>query len=240
MKKQKKQLLYIILISIAFGCQPNEEKNPILEKKDLNRVVLVGGSLISGMENHPFFEYSMVRVFSKEPLSVRNIGWPADDVFGLARSQFGSAQNTRSHWKRPLAEEDGFGFEMLKKNIDETAPTTLIIGYGNEVAFSEKEEDLKLFKSGYIRLLDFVEKKKIKLILLSPTKNEVAFSSLEKCKTRNNWLVKASVFIKEQASQRGHTFIDLYSDLIQDPNHQQHAGNDLRKKVVRQHREDRL
>lgn len=228
MKKQKKQLLYIILISIAFGCQPNEEKNPILEKKDLNRIVLVGGSLISGMENHPFFEYSMVRLFSKEPISVRNIGWPADDVFGLARSQFGSGQNARSIWKPPVAEEgeeeDGFGFEMLKKNIDETAPTTLIIGYGNEVAFSEKEEDLELFKSGYMRLLDFVEKKKIKLILLSPTKNEVAFSSLEKCKTRNNWLGKASVFIKEQASQRGHTFIDLYSELIQDP--KQHLFTD--------------
>ncbi|MFT7161593.1 MAG: putative heme-binding domain-containing protein, partial [Bacteroidia bacterium] len=60
-------------------------------------------------------------------------------------------------------------------------------------------------------------KKKIKLILLSPTKNEVAFSSLGKCTTRNNWLGKASVFIKEQATQRGHTFIDLYSELIQDP-----------------------
>jgi len=222
MKKQKKQLLYIILISIAFGCQPNDEKNAILEKKDLNRIVLVGGSLISGMENHPFFEYSMVRVFSKEPISFRNIGWPADDVFGLARSQFGSAaQKTRSNWEPPVAEEgeeeDGFGFEVLKKNIDETAPTTLIIGYGNEAAFSEKDEDLELFKSGYIRLLDFVEKKKIKLILLSPTKQEVVFNSLEKCNTRNNWLGKASAFIKEQASQRGHTFIDLYSELIQNP-----------------------
>lgn len=210
----KKHLVYIILFSIALGCQPNKGTQTTLQDKDVNRIVLLGGSLISEMDNYGFFEKSMIRAYSDQSISFRNIGWPADDVFGLARSQFGSAQNTKS-WQPPSAEE-GFGSQVLMQHINEANPSTLIIGYGSEVAFSETQDDFELFKSGYIRLLDFAEKKGIKVILLSPTKQEVVFSSLETCSKRNSWLAKANTFIKEQSSQRGYLFIDLFNNLIED------------------------
>ena len=222
----RNHLLYcLLLISLIFSCQSNTKKTAILEAKDAKRIVLVGGSLISNMESYAFFESAVLRHYPPQAVSFRNIGWPADDVYGLARSQFGSAQNTRS-WQPPSAEE-GFGSKVLMQHIEEAAPTTLIIGYGREAAFSEKEEDFALFTSGYKRLLDFAEEKGIKLILLSPPKQEVAYSSSTMVESNNKWLGKAAAFIKEQAESRGHFFIDLYQQLIIDPAQQLYTENGI-------------
>lgn len=216
-------LLYLSLISLLFSCQQNSKKSPILKNKDVKRIVLVGGTLISGMEDYGFFERSLIQHFPPHQVSLRNIGWPADDVYGLARSQFGSAQNTRS-WQPPSAEE-GFGSKVLMQHIEEAAPVTLMIGYGPEVAYAENEEDYTLFTSGYSRLLDFAEAKGIQLILLSPPRQEVVHSPSKETESRNEWLGKASSFIKEQARTRGHHFIDLYNELISEPGQQLYTEN---------------
>ncbi|MDH5399659.1 MAG: hypothetical protein OEX02_16025, partial [Cyclobacteriaceae bacterium] len=249
----KRYLSYtLLLVNLLFGCEqrPIAEMESLLQTTDVKRVVLVGGSLISGMENYGIFERSMMRQFPVGQISFRNVGWPADDVFGLARSQFGSAQNTRS-WKPPSAEE-GFGSKVLMEHIEGAAPTTLIIGYGSEVAFSETEADFELFKSGYRSLLDFAEQaggkpeaKKIKLILLSPPKHELAAvgnaaigrdstlatpptsSGWTAVEGRNDWLAKATRFIEEEAATRGHIFIDLFTQLIEDPGQQIYTENGL-------------
>ena len=237
-------LLTPLLFSLLLGCNQHQtpEKGGLLTTADVKRVVLVGGSLISGMEDHGFFERSMIRHYPVGKISFRNIGWPADDVFGLARSQFGSAQNTMS-WKPPTAEE-GFGSKVLSEHIEAATPTTLIVGYGSEVAFSKEDSEFELFKSGYQRLLDFVEQsgaKNIKLVLLSPPKHEIMLSNrgvkdstatssareLNEVTKRNEWLGKAGSFIKEQAASRGHIFVDLYEQLIEDPREQIYTENGI-------------
>ncbi|SVD78305.1 uncharacterized protein METZ01_LOCUS431159, partial [marine metagenome] len=70
-------------------------KLPVVEVK-VSRVVLLGGNLIHGMEDHGFFETAVTARWPHHDLTFRNIGWPADDVFGTARGEFGSARNTRS------------------------------------------------------------------------------------------------------------------------------------------------
>lgn len=220
---KNKLLSGLLLISLVYSCQQEEGKKSILDHKDVQRIVLVGGSLMAGMEHHAFFETALTTHFSGQAISFRNIGWPADDVYGQARSQFGSAQNTRS-WQPPSAEA-GFGSKVLMQHIEEAAPTTLVIGYGSEAAFAETEEDFTLFTSGYTRLLDFVEGKKMKVILLTPPKQEAIFSTVESRQKQNEWLAKASDFIKEQAAARGHLFIDLYEELIEQPDQQQYTAN---------------
>ena len=162
-----------------------------LSAHDVERIVLVGGTLISGMEQHPYFEYGMLRHFAGQKISFRNIGWPADDGYGLARSQFGSAQNTMS-WQPPTAEE-GFGSRVLIEHIQEAEPTTLMVGYGSEVAFAKDENDFQIFTSGYLRLLDSIDHD-ITLVLMTPSKLEVGKSGAEVTSARNAWLKKASDF----------------------------------------------
>ncbi|PHN01299.1 PVC-type heme-binding CxxCH protein [Flavilitoribacter nigricans] len=220
----KNHILFgLLLTGLFFSCQQSADKNTLLAPEELKKVVLVGGSLISGMEEYGFFERSLTTYFASEDLSFRNIGWPADDVYGKARSQFGSAQNTRS-WAPPSMEA-GFGSKVLVEHIEETAPTTLIIGYGGEAAFVESEADFNLFTSGYIRLLDTVEAKGRKIILLSAPKHEAVYASTETCKKQNEWLGRASDFIREQADTRGHHFVDLYSELITNPDQPQFTDN---------------
>lgn len=200
---------------------PNQSK---LSPQDVQRIVLVGGTLISGMEQHAFFECAMLQHFAGADISFRNIGWAADDVYGLARSQFGSAQNTMS-WQPPSAEE-GFGSQVLKEHIEEAIPTTLIIGYGSEVAFAEDEEDFTLFTSGYRRLLDEVDKG-IKVVLLTPTMLEAARVDSSTTASRNEWLQRASEFIKNEAAERDLICIDLYSQLVTDPSQQKYTRNGI-------------
>ena len=218
-------LLGLLTICLLLACQSNNEESAILENRDVERIALVGGSLISNMENFGFFEHALLTYYHPHPVSLRNIGWAADDVYGVARSQFGSAQNTRS-WQPPSAEQ-GFGSKVLMEHIEKAAPKTLIIGYGGEAAYAKNEEDFELFTSGYERLLDFAEEKKIKLILLSPPKHEQAFSTQVPKDQENAWLAKASTFIKEQAAARGHLFIDLYEDLITAPTQQVYTENGI-------------
>ena len=215
----KNRLLYaslVIIASLTTSCRQNNSENAsLLTGNDLKRIALVGGSLISNMENYGFFELAVLRNFPNQDVSFRNIAWPADDVYGLARSQFGSAQNTRS-WQPPSAEE-GFGSKVLQRHLEEAAPATLIVGYGPEVAYAKQEADFALFTSGYKRLLAFADSMKLKLILLSPPKQEIAFSTMEESEKRNAYLAKAAAFIKEQAEAGKHIFIDLYDQLITDP-----------------------
>ena len=51
-----------------------------LSKGD-SRIVFVGGTLISSMENYGCFETSVIMHMPNRSISFRNIGWPADDVF---------------------------------------------------------------------------------------------------------------------------------------------------------------
>lgn len=219
-------ILFILLFICA--CQSNSENASSLSDQELKRVVLLGGTLMSSMENHAFFESAVLRQFPDKEISFRNIAWPADDVFGLARSQFGSAQNTRS-WQPPTAEE-GFGSKVLMGHIEEAQPTTLFIGYGTETAFFDDEDDFTLFKSGYKRLLDFAESEGIHLILIAPPKHEVrplGDAAMTLVKQRNNWLLKARDFIQEEAESRQHQFVNLYDTLIEDSTINQFTDNGI-------------
>ncbi|GLR18678.1 hypothetical protein GCM10007940_32940 [Portibacter lacus] len=204
-------------------CDNSYVSNGSLSKADVQNISLVGGSLISNMDNHPYFETYLVRYFQTPDFSLRNIGWPADDVFGLARSQFGSAQNTQS-WKPPSAEE-GFGSKVLFEHIKKTNPKTLLIGYGAEAAFYRDEEEMKLFQSGYVRLLDFADSLVNKVILLSPPMHEKKDPLDESYREKNEQLAKVTSFIKGEAESRGYDFIDLNSALITDSSSRKFTTN---------------
>ena len=213
----KNQHLLIALLAMGLLCcngpSPNSNSGAVLNEEEVERVVLLGGTLISGMEQYAFFERAMLQQY--HDISFRNIGWPADDVYGLARSQFGSAQNTRS-WQPPTAEE-GFGSKVMMDHLAEAAPTTLIIGFGAETAYAQNEDELALFKSGYERLLNFSEDLGATLILLTPPKHEIALLDEDILTQQNQWLGKAADFIRTEAESRGHHCIDLYDQLVTDP-----------------------
>ena len=89
---------------------------------------------------------------------------------------------------------------------------------------------MELFKSGYLRLLDYAEEKGIRLVLLSPPRQEAAMESFPFSK--NKWLMTTSDFIQKEAQDRGHIFVDLYEQLVTNPreNNYTHNGVQLNAK----------
>ena len=184
-------------------------KMPVVEVK-VSRVVLLGGNLIHGMEDHGYFEAAVTARWPHHDLTFRNIGWPADDVFGTARGEFGSARNTRS-WKPP-GEEAGFGFTKMRKHIAEANPTTLIVGYGAEVAYADTEAKIKDFEAGYEKLITELEGMGARLVLLTPIPQKKWPSTLPDPTSRNKRLHQAADFILQLAVKRKHLGVNLFAD----------------------------
>ena len=191
------------------------------ESPDNLTIALVGGTLISGMELDGSFESAIYRLFPDHVIAIRNLGWPADDVFGMARSQFGSAQNTRS-WQPPSAEE-GFGSKILTEHILEVNPDILIIGYGPETAYSNDQASFDLFVNGYQRILELADSLDLRVILLGPPKQEAGLAGRDSMQQRNRQLEKTRNFIRDEASQRQYLFVDLYDQVITDPSSKQYT-----------------
>lgn len=190
---------------------PQALKVPAQEDDSRNQVVLVGGTLISRMDKHGYLEHAITVNWPGHDISFRNLGWPADDVFGTARSEFGSAHNTRS-WQPPKG-QTGFGFEKLKGQLAETRPSTIIVGYGAEAAFADTDEKMGLFEAGYRGLVEALEKTGSTLILLTPVAQVPSGEVLpvDQANVHNERLAKASAFIMALGKERGHLSIDLLS-----------------------------
>ena len=192
--------------------EPQVLEVPAGEETRSNQVVLVGGTLISRMDRHGYLEHAITVNWPQHNISFRNLGWPADDVFGTARSEFGSAHNTRS-WQPPKG-QTGFGFEKLKGQLVETQPSTIMVGYGGEAAFADTGEKMARFEAGYRALIEELENTGAKLILLTPLAQTPSGAVLnaEEVAVRNGRLGKAARFILALGKERSHDAIDLLSE----------------------------
>lgn len=173
-----------------------------------NRIALLGGTLVSRMDKYGFFEAAVTVRWPHHDIGFRNLGWPADDVFGTARSEFGSAHNTRS-WQPPKGER-GFGFEKLKKQLGEAKPSTIIVGYGAEAAFADTEEKMKQFQAGYRALLKELQETDAHLVLLTPPLQARHGKVLVDPTAANKRLEQAAAFIVQQANSIKAPFVPLH------------------------------
>jgi len=177
-----------------------------------NRIGLIGGRMVADMAKYGYFETALAALWTHQDITFRNLGWPADDVFGTARSEFGSGRNTKS-WQPPNAEQ-GFGYETLLGQVNDAKPTTLFVAYGRETAFYKSPEEFEAFKRGYITLLKDLGKVATTLILVSPPLLEDAGRSLPDPGESNKRLQQTATFIKGLAEKGGHRLINLTEHLI--------------------------
>jgi len=177
-----------------------------------NRIGLIGGRMVADMAKYGYFETALTALWTDQDITFRNLGWPADDVFGTARSEFGSGRNTKS-WVPPKAKK-GFGYETLLGHLNDAKPTTLFVAYGRETAFYKSPEEFEAFKVGYITLLKDLGKVAKTLILVSPPLLEDAGRPLPDPGENNKRLQQTATFIKGIAKKGGHRLINLTDHLI--------------------------
>jgi hypothetical protein len=179
-----------------------------------NRIGIIGGRMVADMAEYGYFETALTVLWTDRDITFRNLGWPADDVFGTARSEFGSGATNRSAWKPPANADQDFGYETILGHVNDAKPTTLLVAYGRETAFYKSPEEFEAFKRGYVTLLNDLGKVVTTLILVSPPLLEDAGRPFPDPGENNKRLQRTATFIKGLAEKGGHRLINLTDHLV--------------------------
>lgn len=166
------------------------------EFRDGDRIVLLGGTIIEREQKFGFLETQLALAVGAKRISVRNLGWSGDTVFGTARSYFG-----------PPSE----GIERLAKHLEMLKPTVLLACYGTDVAL---DRDLKIedFIAGYDALLDLVRVKSpgARIIVVAPPPFENLGPPLPDMTAANAKLAAVRDALKAFAAARDAVFVDTF------------------------------
>jgi len=122
--------------------------------KDGDRLVLIGSTVIEREQRYAAFEPRLALALGDVKVSVRNLAWSGDTVFGHARSYFGPPEE---------------GLQRLGVHLEMLKPTVVLLCYGSELAF-ERLGGLPEFLTGYRGLIDLIRAKSpgVRIIIATP------------------------------------------------------------------------
>lgn len=184
------------LLSLATGLAQTPA-TPAFEFKDNDRVVLLGGTLIEREQKYGYLESGLVLATGDKHLTVRNLGWSGDTVFGHARSYFGPPQE---------------GLDRLSKHLEMLKPTVLIACYGADMPF-EGLIKMPEFITGYRTLLDLVRthSPNVRVIIVSPPPFENLGAPLPDLSEANGRLASVNHALREFADKQSAHFVDAFT-----------------------------
>lgn len=124
------------------------------EFRDGDRLILLGTTVFEREQRYGAFEPRLALALGDMKISVRNLAWSADTVFGHARSYFGPPEE---------------GLQRLSGHLEMLKPTVAMLCYGSELAF-ERLGGLPDFLTGYRHLIDLIRAKSpgARIILVTP------------------------------------------------------------------------
>ncbi len=166
------------------------------EFKDGDRLVLIGNTVIEREQRYGSFEPRLALALGDIKVSVRNLAWSGDTVFGHARSYFGPPEE---------------GIQRLTTHLDLLKPNVVMLCYGSEMAF-EGLSGLPNFLTGYRNLLDLMRKQVpgVRLIIVSPPPVESLAPPLPDLAFANKSLSSFRDALRKFALSQNTYFIDLF------------------------------
>src|SRR3954468_18133265 len=191
------KLLLPALPLLLLACAaPAQTPRPPFEFKDGDRIVLLGSTIIEREQKFGFLETAIALGAPDKKLTVRNLGWSGDTVFGHARSYFGPPEE---------------GIERLSKHLEMLKPSVVITCYGADMPF---EGLIKMpdFITGYRKLLELVRSKspKVRVIIVAPPPFENLGPPLPDMTDENGKLVEIRDALKEFAKKQAAMFVDSF------------------------------
>jgi lysophospholipase L1-like esterase len=155
-------LLALVCAALASAQSPEAEAeallNPVQSKtfpfKDGDRLVLLGSTVLEREHDYGSFEPRLDLALGEEKVTVRNLAWSGDTVFGHARSYFGPPEE---------------GLQRLSGHLEMIKPTVVLLCYGSELAF-ERLGGLPEFLTGYRNLIELIRAKcpGVRIIIATP------------------------------------------------------------------------
>lgn len=198
-------LLSVVLASLSMAQSPAQPTLPVAEKKkafefkDQDRIVLIGSTVMEREQRYGCFEPRLLLALSDKRVSVRNLAWSGDTVFGHARSYFGPPQE---------------GLDRLGAHIELLKPTVVVLCYGSELAF-EGLAGLPDFLTGYRKLLDLFRAKApgVRFILVTPPPLESLAPPLPDLAQQNRNLSSLRDGLQKFALTQNAFFVDWFEGM---------------------------
>src|SRR3954468_15241921 len=142
-----------VLAALTLAAPPEAPKP--FEFKDGDRIVWLGSTLVEREQRYGYWETALLAANADKRITVRNLGWSGDTVFGEARGRF--------DYDKPDV--------CFKQLVDQTLalkPTVIFISYGTNESFAGKN-GLPKFEKGLEKLLDALKPANARVVLFSPT-----------------------------------------------------------------------
>ncbi len=167
---------------------------PPFELKPNDRVVWIGNTLVEREQRYGHWETALLGKFPDKNVTVRNLGWSGDTVFGDARAGFDDARK---------------GYERLVGLTLELKPTVIFVSYGLNESF-EGFGGVAKFQKGLEKLIDSLAPCGARIVLFTPTPFEKS-RGLPDPTERNTVLQLYVQAIREVADRHGYRFADLFT-----------------------------
>jgi lysophospholipase L1-like esterase len=173
-------------------------KKPV-EFKDGDRVVLIGTTVFERDQRHAWLEAMLTLAVGDKKVTVRNLAWSGDTVFGHARSYFGPPEE---------------GLQRLGGHLDLVKPTVAILCYGADLAF-EGLGGLPDFLTGYRKLLDLIRAKApgVRVVIVTPPPVESLPPPLPDLAQANRNLSSLRDALQKFAMMQNAGFVDWFEEL---------------------------
>jgi len=165
------------------------------ELVDGDRVVLLGGTIIEREQSSGYWEAMLTSRWPDRNILFRNLGWSGDNVFGEARSGFGTTAD---------------GFRELKEHVTALRPTVLLVCYGANESFAG-QTGVANFEQGLQTLLDTLAETKARIVLISPSPQEEVGKPLPAAAAHNRDLALYRDALSRTAADRKLQFVDLFA-----------------------------
>lgn len=167
------------------------------ELVDGDRVIFLGNTFTERQIYYGHIEQSLTSSAAGKNVVFRNLGWSGDNVFGEARSRFGSIDE---------------GFDHLKRHVDELNPTVIFVAYGGNEAHSGPD-GLQRFADGLDTLLNTIEGTGAEIVLVGPILHEQMPAPLPSPDEFNSKVPVYNEHLRDVARERSYPFIDLIANL---------------------------
>ncbi len=194
---------WIFLLALT-SLAPAQSESPVAAKaspkhfafKDGDRVVLIGSTVVEREQRYAALEPRLALALGDKNITVRNVAWSADTVFGHARSYFGPPKE---------------GLDRLSAHVDLLKPTVVMLCYGGELAF-EGLGGLPDFLTGYRKLLDLFRAKSpgARFIIAAPPPLETLPPPLPDLAQANRNLSSLRDALRKLALSQNAFFVDWF------------------------------
>lgn len=193
-------LLALVFASIASSQTTEATAVPsqptVFEFQDGDRLILIGNTVLEREQRYGSFEPRLALALGETKVSVRNLAWSGDTVFGHARSYFGPPEE---------------GLQRMATHLEMLKPTVVILCYGSELAF-ERLGGLPEFLSGYRSLIEMIRAKSpgVRIIIATPPPLETLPPPLPDLAMENKNLSSLRDALRKFAGMQNTFFVDWF------------------------------